>query len=82
MSFLSVLKEVTIVAQRRAQNLWTERERIHDNIHTSLKDKQASVLRSLGRKRYNLQEALQASIIRASLYINPAILYVDYLLQI
>lgn len=76
-----MLKEVTIVAQRRAQNLWTERERIHDNIHTSLKDKQASVLKSLGRKRYDLQEALQASI-TASLYISPAILYADYLLQI
>lgn len=39
LSFLSVLKEVTIVAQRSTQNLCAEKERIHGNIHTLLKNK-------------------------------------------
>ena len=46
---------------RGAHRICRQRERggIHDNIHILLKDKQ--ILKSLGRKRYSLQETLRES---------------------
>lgn len=51
LSFLSVFKEVIIVAQKGVQNPYTEKEKIHDNTHTLLKDRQDSDTTLTGKEK-------------------------------